>query len=189
MNMNPPRPAEHGVVPVRADSHTRCMEQLQLGYVAAVAATAGCQIEVHRVDDLLCDVEFVRKSEANSLLEISVRAQLKCTTQVRPDPEEETFPYRFSDRRHFDRLAVVRGINPKMILLVMATHPRQELWTAAGHDSLEMLHCCYWVSLEGVSVAASIQQPTIRVPTRQIFDADALAGILKRLDHGEALRD
>jgi len=176
----------NGVRPVVAETFTECMEQLQEGYVASVAATAGCLLEPVARDRYGMDVMFVRVRPAG-LEEVSVYAQLKNTTTVKPDPAKQFFSYQFKKKEYLERLAAPRsGI--KAILVVMATHPHQELWTNGDHDSLALLHCCYWMSLEGETVPPGVNAPTVRVPTSNIFNADTLTCILDRIERGEALR-
>jgi hypothetical protein len=162
------------------------MEQLQEGYVASVAATAGCAFERISRDIWGFDVQLVRPGKSASEQEISVYAQLKNTTTVRPDRSKPSFSYQLKKRDYFDRLAAKRR-DPKAILIVMVTPARQASWTRATHDQLDVCHCCYWVSLEGQTAKAGVQQPTVHVPTSNLFDADALTAILDRLDRGESI--
>lgn len=180
------KPAE--LVTVNSTTHPKCMEQLQVGYVQGVAATAGVLMERHRHDDVRGDVEFIHRPDPDSFRDVSVQAQLKCTTTVIPDPDKGYFSYQFKELRHFRWLADPVDTHAKRLLIVMATHRRQELWTNASHRRLEMLYCCYWASLEGMTVG-DVAQPTVRIPTGQIFDATALTRILGRQDRGEALND
>ncbi|MGW0575247.1 DUF4365 domain-containing protein [Streptomyces sp. NPDC002920] len=162
------------------------MEQLQEGYVAAVAATAGCAVETVRRDIYGMDALLVRPATDPSRQEVSVFAQLKNTTTILPDPAKDSFSYQLKKRDYFDRLALPRK-DPKAILIVMATSYRQSDWTKANHDRLELSHCCYWVSLEGQTAKDGVQSPTVKIPTANIFDSVALTGILDKLDRGESL--
>jgi hypothetical protein len=172
--------------PLDPQTFTDCMEQLQEGYVAAVAATAACSFQPVSRDTYGMDVLLVRPA-APGIEEISVYAQLKSTTTLRVDPNKKDFPYQFKKRDYFERLAVTRQNGPKAILIVMATSPWQGRWTASSHTELRVQHCCYWVSLEGRTVPAGVQSPTVRVPTKNVFDAAALTDVLDRLDRGEAI--
>jgi hypothetical protein len=159
------------------------MEQLQEGYVAAVAATAGCTLEPIKRDLYGTDVRIIRPGAAPDDEEVTIMAQLKNTTQVRPDPEKEFFSYKFKKRVYFDKLAMRRTTN-KAILLVMATELVQADWSKGSHDALEVRNCCYWVNLEGKTAADGVQSPTVPVPTRNIFDATALTEMLDRVERG-----
>lgn len=103
-----------------------------------------------------------------------------------PDPNDEHFSFRFKKHEHMQRLANPRaGI--KAILIVMATHPYQRLWATGGHESLSLLHCCYWASLEGETVPVGVESPTVSVRTSNIFTADTLSAMLDQLERGEEL--
>lgn len=130
---------------------------------------------------LRLDSLIVHKREP-SLPEFRVYLQLKSTTTARPDPDKEHFSFRLKHREYFERLAVKRSW-PKAILVVMVTSPEQAARTSGDHDALRVLHACYWVSLEGLAVP-SARQPTVHVPIRNRFDADALVAIPRTIDQG-----
>ena len=48
-----------------------------------------------------------------------------------------------------------------------------------------MRKCCYWVNLEGQTSEA--RKPTVQVPTRQIFTAEALNSLLDQQEEGARL--
>lgn len=171
------------IQPVHDRTFTRCMEQLQEGYVLSVAATAGCTVERVQRDVNGIDLMIIRQ-HSPQLEEISLYAQLKSTTTKRPNPDKPSFGYQFRHRAHFDRLAMERSMI-KAVLLVMVTDPDQSKWTAARHESLSVRKCCYWVNLEGQQSTA--EQPTVRVPTDQVFSAFALSVLLDRIERGEPL--
>jgi Domain of unknown function (DUF4365) len=183
--MGPTDRQARGLVPVDPVTVTKCMEQLQEGYVASVAATAGCLFQPITRDSYGFDVLLVRK-RSSSLEEISVYAQLKSTTIGPPDPSKEHFSYQLKKREYMERLAAPRqGI--RAILIVMAVHNMQTNWSSGSHDHLKLFHCCYWVCLEGRNVSDAAQ-PTVHIPTRNIFNADELTWILDTLDQGGDLR-
>ncbi|MCZ7415317.1 DUF4365 domain-containing protein [Streptomyces sp. WMMC897] len=164
------------------------MEQLQEGYVTSVAATAGCTVERVSRDLWSADVQFIRPPLTALEEEAMVFAQLKSTTLVEPGPAKEFFSYQFSKRQYFDHMVKPRK-NQKAILIVMAVPPQQRQWTEVGHDGLITRRCCYWVHLEGVYAAPEIQRPTVKIPTKNTFDAAALTLILDKVDRGESLHE
>src|SRR4051794_30677432 len=91
-------------VAVNALTGTVCMEQLQEGYVASVAATAGCLFNKLERDVYGFDVLLVDKKDP-SQQESSLYVQLKCTTSTRPDPTAADFGFRLKKREYFERLA------------------------------------------------------------------------------------
>jgi hypothetical protein len=82
------------IKPVLPATFTDCMEQLQLGYVVSVAATAGCLVQPIERDRIGMDVLFIRPGPSEEE-EISVYAQLKSTTTVKPYPVQDNFSFRF----------------------------------------------------------------------------------------------
>lgn len=160
------------------------MEQLQEGYVSAVSATCGVSAQWTTRDNHKYDVELTRQPDT-SFEEVSVRVQLKSTTTIPVIPRGATnFSYRFNDRAAYDSLVMARSA-PKHILVLMVVHQDQNRWTYSHHRALLLRHCCYWLNMEGMTSAA--QQPTVSVPTANVFNAAALSGILDRIEGGQTI--
>jgi hypothetical protein len=165
---------------------TSCMEQLQEAYVMSVASTAGVSVvNVHR-DTHGVDLELVRPFAAPRE-EVSVKAQLKSSTRIKFPPGADFFSYQFSKREYLERLIAPRKWK-KYILIVMAVHPHQDLWTDCSQDFLRLRHCCYWECFEGDVISSAIK-PTVRISTKHVFDASALTEILDCIDRGDNLCD
>ena len=176
--------APGGVVPVDARTFTACMEQLQEGYVASIAATAGCV--VNRIDRDLHGLDLQLIYQRGVEEERIIQVQLKNTTTIKPDVSRDHFSYQFKSREHLAKLTRPRSFN-KAILLVMVTNPSQALWTSGDHEALTTSHCCYWANLEGAKVSEHVASPTVHIPIANRFDAPALLGMFERLDAGGAI--
>jgi hypothetical protein len=175
------------IEPVDARTFTALLEQLQMAYVAAVAATAGCTMESIDRDLWGFDAWLIRPpSQIGAAEEVSLAVQLKNTTTMKPDPERETFSYRFKKRKYFDALAFPRK-NVQSVCLVMASPPRQASWTTPSHEFMRLEHCCYWVNLKGRQVDSNIQSPSVPIPIANIFNADVLMGMMDKLARGGEL--
>jgi hypothetical protein len=175
------------IEPVDARTFTALLEQLQQGYVATVAATAGCTIEVVDRDVHGIDAYLIRPPrEIGRDEEVLLGVQLKNTTTIRPDPSKETFSYKFKKRKYLDALTMKRK-QIKAIVIVMASPPQQANWTTSTHDALRVEHCCYWANLEGYQARPGVDQPTVHIPTANIFDAQSLGAMMERLARGEEL--
>lgn len=162
---------------------TDAMEQLQEGYVGAVAATSGVSAQWTSRDNHKYDVELVRQPDS-SVEDISVRAQMKSTTSIVVPAGASKFSYQFESREAFDSLAMART-GPKHILILMVVHRDQNRWTYSHHRAMLLRHCCYWLNLEGMTSTA--QRPTVSVPTANVFNAAVLTGILNRIEGGQPL--
>lgn len=173
------------IQPVSPATFTTDMEQLQTGYLYAVAATAGCTVNEVKRDTFAKDA-LITRPNGPGVEETSLYVQLKSTTTLKPDRAKPHFGYQFKKRQYMEDLAVPdRTI--KVILVVMAVHPHQAAWAAASHDELTLQHCCYWKSLEGETVPAGVESPSTKISTTNIFDAKALAGILDKIERGQPL--
>lgn len=183
------KPRTNHIEAVDPSSVTDMMEQLQQGYLMSVAASAGCTMELINKDKWGVDAQFVRPPRTPHEEEGLLFAQLKCTTQTTPDPSKGYFSYQFTKRQYFDHMVKYRK-NLKAILIVMTAPRRQRDWTAVDHAGLRTARACYWVHLEGMTADPGIARPSVRVPTDNLLDSDALTEIfdrLDRLDGGESL--
>jgi hypothetical protein len=180
------RHTRRNIVPRDDRTFTALMEQLQEGYVASVAATAGCTVEPIPKDIYGFDVRFIRPGNPGEE-ETTLIAQLKNTTTIKPDPSRGFFSHQLKKREYLEHLAAPRA-GAKAILLVMATSPTQAQWTTADHESMTVRHCCYWTYLEGHPVNPSVSSPTVRIQTANVFDSPALTAIMDRLSRGEPLQ-
>jgi hypothetical protein len=112
---------------------TEMMEQLQEGYVASIAATAGCAVEPIRRDIYGFDVRLIRPTPPG-VEEITLMAQLKNTTAVKPDTAKNFFSYQLKKREYLEDLAAPRtGV--KAILLVSSSG------RAAEHYLIQSVVC------------------------------------------------
>ncbi|MEU8642054.1 DUF4365 domain-containing protein [Streptomyces sp. NPDC048674] len=181
-------PRRSNIEPVDPLTFTGMMEQLQEGYVASVAATAGCTMETVDKDYWGADVQLIRPPRTALEEESMVFAQLKSTTMTSPDGSKDFFSYQFTKRKYFDHMVKLRK-NNKAILIVMTMSPRQADWTSASHAGLLTRRSCYWAYLEGAQAPAHVQKPTVRIPTKNLLDAKSLNSILDRIDRGESLNE
>lgn len=170
--------------------YTLDMEQLQEGYVAAVAATAGVEAEFPGGDRNKYDVELKRQ-DSTDVDEVNVRLQLKATGTARfmnsKDPSVgRCLSYQFQALDDFEALTMA-GRTIKHLLVVMIVGPEQHAWTEATEDHLKTRKCCYWVNMEGEQARPGVLRPTVHLPVSQVFDADAITGILDRIERGQRI--
>ncbi|MEN8649701.1 DUF4365 domain-containing protein [Streptomyces sp. 21So2-11] len=163
------------------------MEQLQEGYVQSVAATAGCLFIKQERDMFGMDAMLVRPSTTPVAEESSFYVQLKSTTMIAPERAAQDFGYRFNKRIYMDRLAAPRR-SIKAVLIVMAVPPGQADWTRVEHSHLTVRQACYWICLEGYPVP-EVEKPSAKIPTANLFDAEALTAIMGKIERGEPLHD
>ncbi|MFE5855278.1 DUF4365 domain-containing protein [Streptomyces sp. NPDC056500] len=174
----PPAPVRGGL------ATTACMETLQVAYLHAVAAAAGCSLSQPFPDNGI-DWHVSHGSPDHSVDdEVTIKVQLKSTYQLAPHPgfaQRPDFPFTLNND-HLVKLART-PVSVHKILVVMLVPRTQDDWLRADHDRLDLRHCCYWTNLAGHPVTGR-HKTTVRVPTSRIFDDRALCEIMTRVGAG-----
>lgn len=159
---------------------TACMETLQVGYLHAVAAAAGCSLSQPFPDNGI-DWHVSHAAAHTVDDEVTIKVQLKCTYQIPPHPAGGAFSFTL-DNAHLVKLART-PVSVHKILVVMLVPRSQDEWLSAGPGSLDLRHCCYWTNLAGHAVTGRYRT-TVRIPTSRIFDDRALCDIMARVGAG-----
>ncbi|GHF39488.1 hypothetical protein GCM10010218_20960 [Streptomyces mashuensis] len=167
---------------------TACMETLQIGYLHAVAAAAGCTLAQPFPDNGV-DWHVSHSAPGHTADdEVTIKVQLKSTYQLgprrlpaRPGTPPVTFPFTL-DNDHLAKLART-PVAVHRILVVMLVPRARDDWLHAGHDALELRHCCYWTNLAGHPVTGR-RRTTVRIPATRVFDDRALCEIMTRVGAG-----
>lgn len=181
------QPERGGLLPERTAPHrgtlatTACMETLQVGYLHAVAAAAGCSLSQPFPDNGI-DWHVSHGSPGHTVDdEVTIKVQLKCTYQIPPNPPGRSFSFTL-DNDHLRKLART-PVSVHKILVVMLVPRSPDDWLRASHDRLDLRHCCYWVNLAGHAITGRTRT-TVRIPTSRIFDDRALCEIMTRVGTG-----
>ncbi|MFI2077138.1 DUF4365 domain-containing protein [Streptomyces triculaminicus] len=175
------RPPGHLTAPRGSLAVTACMETLQVGYLHAVAAAAGCSLAQPFPDNGI-DWHVSHSAPGHTTDdEVTIKVQLKSTYQLGPRPPGPTFGFTL-DNDHLVKLART-PVSVHKILVVMIVPRTQDDWLRAGPDHLELRHCCYWTNLAG-HPATGRRRTTVRIPTTRVFDDRALREIMTRVGAG-----
>ncbi|MFJ9586790.1 DUF4365 domain-containing protein [Streptomyces acidicola] len=200
------QPEQGGLRPQRTVPHrgtlatTACMETLQVGYLHAVAAAAGCSLSQPFPDNGI-DWHVSHSAPGHTVDdEVTIKVQLKCTYQIPPNPPARLPPppstegaappprrmgpaFSFTlDNEHLAKLART-PVSVHKILVVMLVPRSQDDWLRASHDRLDLRHCCYWINLAGHPITGR-HRTNVRIPTSRIFDDRALCEIMTRVGTG-----
>ncbi|MEV5239374.1 DUF4365 domain-containing protein [Streptomyces cinnamoneus] len=163
---------------------TACMETLQIGYLHAVAAAAGCSLAQPFPDNGI-DWHVSHSAPGHTDdNEVTIKVQLKSTYQLPPRTPLRAAPtFGFTlDNDHLAKLART-PVSVHKILVVMIVPRARDDWLRAGHDHLALRHCCYWTNLAGHPVTGR-RRTTVRIPTSRVFDDRALCEIMTRVGAG-----
>ncbi|MCX2182393.1 DUF4365 domain-containing protein [Streptomyces sp. SKN60] len=184
------QPASDGLPPQRAAplrgslATTACMETLQVGYLHAVAAAAGCSLSQPFPDNGI-DWHVSHSAPGHTVDdEVTIKVQLKCTYQIPPRTQRDasgSFSFTL-DNEHLAKLARTPVAVHKILVVMLVPRDRED-WLRAGHERLDLRHCCYWINLAGHPVTGR-RRTTVRIPTARIFDDRALCEIMARVGVG-----
>lgn len=160
------------------------MEQLQIGYITAVAASAGCILSPPIIDDGI-DIVATHGSESHTGTpdgKARLEIQLKATSQfVGASGKVVSAPMR-RDRWQYYR---AQGSTVRKIVVVMSMPALQSEWVSASHDFFAIRHCAYWVNVATLP-ATDAMTPTVSAPKLNVFDDLALCEIMERVGQGGA---
>ncbi|CAM5719494.1 hypothetical protein SVIOM342S_07331 [Streptomyces violaceorubidus] len=160
------------------------METLQVGHLHAVAAAAGCSLSQPFPDNGI-DWHVSHSAPGHTVDdEVTIKVQLKATYQTAPSPPGRFFSFTL-DNDHLAKLART-PVSVHKILVVMIVPRSRDQWLRAGHDRLDLRHCCYWTNLAGHPVTGR-RRTTVRIPTARIFDDRALCEIMTRVGTEETM--
>ncbi|THA28513.1 DUF4365 domain-containing protein [Streptomyces sp. A1277] len=181
------QPEPSGLLPQRAAplrgalATTACMETLQVGYLHAVAAAAGCSLSQPFPDNGI-DWHVSHGAPGHVVDdEVTIKVQLKCTYRIPARPPGPAFSFTL-DNAHLVKLART-PVSVHKILVVMLVPRSRDDWLRAGPDSLDLRHRCYWTNPAGHPVTGR-HRTTVRLLTSRIFDDRALCEIMTRVGAG-----
>jgi Domain of unknown function (DUF4365) len=161
---------------------TDFMEQLQVGFLRAVAASAGCVPSEPVIDEGI-DVILSHKSISHTYPGDNcarLEVQLKATAEfVDSDGDHVSVPLQ-RDRWDYYR-ADCNTLSKIVVILSMPSD--QADWTLADHDVFSIYHCAYWVNL-ATEPQSTLVKPLAVAPRSQIFDDIALCKIMARIGKG-----
>lgn len=167
---------ERGAVPQR-----QAMEVLQVGYLHAVVAAAGCTLAEPKPDRGL-DWTLSHESQIHTVdPEPSIKVQLKSTHQVAAPPAGSHFSLTLKN----DHLRKLNPVNVTIhrLLIVMLVPASMDKWISPRADHLALRHLSYWVNLAGHAVTG-VTRTNVQVPTANVFDDRALCHIMKTVGAG-----
>lgn len=161
--------------------NTEFMEQLQIAYVNAVCAAAGCVPSTPYIDEGIdIQVSHTHKDHS-SIPEHKARLELQLKSTSSP-PRDGLISATMSAQR-FEEFSIPKP-SVNRLVVIMAMPPEQKLWVHAQEERLAIHHCAYWVNLAGHTYHGG-KSVTVKAPTSQVFDDLALCRIMELIGRGE----
>jgi hypothetical protein len=160
------------------------MEQLQIAYVSAVAASSGCVLSEPRIDEGI-DLSVTHKHQDHTALSDRVarlEIQLKATHTSLPKGASVISADMSRERWEYYNV-VAPTVHKIVVIMKMPADPTY--WTAASRKALAVRHCGYWVNIAG-NPDGGAHRPTVAAPLSQVFDDIALCSMMERIGKGQA---
>ena len=174
----------HGVVLRRGAPQrlTDFMEQFQVGIVRSIASAAGCEFLSSSIDDGI-DCSIKRRFQGK--LDSEIEVQLKAVSNAgRWDSNGTKISAKLSKSRYDTaRITPSDDLIMRRIIVIMDMPPVVDDWLTCEHNSFQISHACYWLSLEGYPAVRSTQQNVaVSAPVEQVFDDAALCAIMEKIN-------
>ncbi len=157
------------------------MEMFQSSIVDAIAAAAGCNVGVPRIDNGI-DVDITHELPHEE--DATLRVQLKAVTSGW-NTHRTAISAKLS-RARYDRL---RRSNPSRhsIVVIMDLPQNQADWIRTSAPYTLAKHGCYWVNLAGASAFTGAGDiVSVSAPATNVFDDLALCQIMAKIRNGGA---
>lgn len=139
--------------------------------VRVIAATAGVGTTVPELDQDSEDIQFAAP-DAGTHPGAKLSAQLKCSEAI--DSSGTEFPFELPVKNYNDLRWPPESLYvPRILIVVHVPHDAGE-WMACDPEQIVLRRCAYWLSLAGSAETSNASSVTVKVPTEQVFDAEAL---------------
>lgn len=173
----PSRPPLRG----SAKRHTELMEALQIAYVRAVAAAAGCNIYGKPEIDEGVDISLSHTADAHGAEGVArLEIQLKATSDF-DGPDSGSISAGITGKR-WNYFCTPDPTIDKIIVIMYIPKDQQE-WILASHDVLSVRHCAYWINIAGEPKTEK-DNLKVKASINQVFDDVALCDMMERIGRG-----
>ena len=161
-------------------------EGLSRAYIAAVAHRAGFNMSLsafdYGMDGTFIDIKLRngRYVESGFKIDFQAKASQECTF----DTVHCSFQLK---NKNYNDLADPDTGTPRVLILLSLPENDTD-WLSVTVDQLAMKKAAWWISLKGKPlVAEKDSKKMIKIPIAQIFNVDALVGMMDRCRKGELL--
>jgi Domain of unknown function (DUF4365) len=148
-------------------------------FLLAVAAVAGCAVSFRRPDDDSIDWTLSCKLSRRPKIDV----QMKTWTGDHRTSNLIRYPLK---RKNYDDLILTDVLVPRILVLVTIPQEIGE-WMELSEEQLVLRRCSYWASLAGQPQSDNETSVTVSIPRTNVLTADALQGLMQRINEGGAI--
>ena len=103
---------------------------------------------------------------------------MKCSETL--DPSGDEFPFELPVKNYNDLRWPIPLLYVPRILIVVHVPADPADWMTCDSQQMVLKRCAYWMSLAGFAETTNTSSVTVKVPTEQVFDSEALLQNLKQ---------
>ena len=155
---------------------TAAQEQFSKAFIMAVASAAGCTVAEPAPDtdsgDWMLSCHLPRRPKLD--------LQVKSTSRSVGGETSIRYPLK---RKNYDDLTPTNLLAPRLLVLVLVPS-KPASWLSLTVEALILRHCAFWASLRGLPASDNDRSVTVEVPRANLFDVQALMGIMHRISEG-----
>lgn len=164
------------------------MEDMSEAYLRALCAINGFNISKTNHDNDGYDVEIACKGKLDpscKFVSPKLDIQLKASySNIIQNPDRSiTFDL---EVKNYNWLIDTNRITP-LILVVFHMHQDESTWLYHTMDWLKITKCAYWISLRGESPTKNKNKIRIKIPAKNVLNAQSLWGIMLNISNDQPL--
>ena len=157
-------------------------QQFSLAHVHMIASAAGCSIKRHDTDYDGVDITIASSTEYETYLCPEIELQVKCTSQRRL-LRDDHLAWQMS-RTPFLKLTNRKRFTPAFLGVLLIPEQDAPLLNIT-EEHLLTASCMYWQAASQLGeIAEGSATKTVHLPRSNLFDVDALKGIMQAVGEG-----
>ena len=164
--------------------------ELSYAYLHAVASHAGmsCVSATRHEDNNGIDATLTAWGPFKGggyLTEVSMKIQLKATV-TEPYDDGENLSYFLNGVNRYNDLRS-ETLSTARLLVVLFLPSDVSQWLEHSDEQLSLRKCAYWVSLRGAPETNNESGATVKIPKKQVFNAETLTGLAVQLSNPKTI--
>ena len=162
----------------------RQKEEFSNAFVQAVSAAAGYSATQPSVDNDSIDWTLAQRGGDGNVRSPKLDVQLKATSMIDLDEEDESFTFSVS-LKNYDDLRAENLLVPRIIVVALLPEDVSE-WLEVSREQLLLRNCAYWTSVRGEPSSENETEQSISLSTADKFEPESLRDMMQIIEDGGA---